>query len=127
MIGKVSIEVTTDPSGNKQHQYTLHDGDTYSISRQWLRNCGLDIPRRGSLFHFGGKALVVTDERPAHPSIVAIEARRFWRLRFLLIPVGEWLQLIDRRIIITCAVWNLVELSPGVVPSLRDLLRRKKK
>ena len=128
MIGNTSIEIITDPLGTKQYRYKLHDGDVYYISYQWMENCGLTIPQKGALFYFGGRALVrIDDDSQSLKSISAIDARRFWRLRYLLAPAGKWMRLIERRIVITLAVWNLIELSPGEVPGLRAIVRRWKK
>src|SRR5687768_9484739 len=111
MIGNTSIEITTDSLGNKQYNYKLHDGDVYHIGRQWIENCSQTVPKKGQLFHFGGKALVRIDDDHQHiKSISAIDARPFWRLRYLITPVGKWLRLAERRIVITLAVWNLVAL-----------------
>lgn len=124
MSENISIEITSDPLGNKQYHYLLHDGDVYRISRRWLSNCDQAIPKKGTLFHFGGKALVAIGDHLESSSIEAIDAKPFWRLRYILKPIGEWFGLIERRLVITLAVWNLVQLSPGKVPALHEVIRR---
>jgi len=98
MIGSVLIEITENPPGVKYYDYELRDGDVYYVARRWILNCGQDIPPKNTLFHFGGKAMVVVDDRPGKSSIRAIDAKRFWRLRLFIAFALKRIKLIKSRI-----------------------------
>jgi hypothetical protein len=96
MIGGVTIHINENGE-NKHYAYELHPGDIYYIARRWIINCGMKIPKNGTLFYFGGRALVVMDERAGKSSIEAIDAKRFWKLRYRLTLVRKWLRSMRNR------------------------------
>ena len=106
MIGSIRISITENPPGVKHYGYELHDGDVYHIARRWILNCGQAVPRKDTLFHFGGKALVVVDDRPGKSSIRAIDAKRFWRLRLFVAVALKRIKLIKSRIEMKVQKWK---------------------
>jgi len=106
MIGSVLIEITENPPGVKYYDYELRDGDVYYVARRWILNCSQDIPPKNTLFHFGGKAMVVVDDRPGKSSIRAIDAKRFWRLRLFIAFALKRIKLIKSRIAMKVQRWK---------------------
>lgn len=82
MIANTTITITENPTGAKHYEYLLGNGDIYYIGHRWLVNCGLSIPTKKCLLVFGGKVLVVIDNRPWVSCIKAIEAKGLWLFRY---------------------------------------------
>ena len=96
MIASTTIIITETAPGIKR-EYQLGEGDIYFISRRWIANCGLSIPKKFSVFTFGGKQLFVTSDCLKH-AIKAVPVSGPWRLMYLRYWLRETYTRIARRL-----------------------------
>jgi hypothetical protein len=95
MIGKVTITITETKAGI-QREYQLGEGYVYEIARSWIAICGLPVPKKFSVFTFGGKQLFVTDDCMKR-SIKAVPVSGWWLKLYLKYRFREIYTKLRRR------------------------------
>jgi hypothetical protein len=95
MIASTTI-IVTETKTEVRREYQLGEGDVYYISRRWISNCSLPMPKKFSVFVFGGRQLFVTSDCMRN-AIKAVPVKGSWRLLYLRYWLRETFARIKRR------------------------------
>jgi hypothetical protein len=96
MIANITITITETKEGIRR-EYRFGEGDVYYIARSWIAFCGLPLPKKFSVFTFGGKRLFVTSDS-LRREIKAIPVDGLWQLLFLRYWFKEKYLRVKRRL-----------------------------